>query len=87
MAGMAQKIETKLRSSFDPIVLELQDVSESHRGHAGFEDGGESHWELVIAADGLTSATFAIGFTAACPAFATSEETTRASGGWRLLGR
>ena len=54
MAGMAENIETKLRSAFNPSLLELQDVSESHRGHAGFQEGGESHWELVIAADALT---------------------------------
>jgi BolA protein len=32
-------------------VLEVVDDSESHRGHAGFQEGGESHFNVVIEAD------------------------------------
>jgi len=32
-----------------PTVLEVIDESESHRGHAGYRDGGESHFRIRIA--------------------------------------
>ncbi|WP_147124483.1 BolA family protein [Shimia ponticola] len=48
--GMVQKIEEKLREAFDPTELSVVDDSESHRGHAGYQDGGESHFQVVIEA-------------------------------------
>ena len=32
-----------------PLRLEVIDESESHRGHAGFREGGESHFRVRIA--------------------------------------
>jgi BolA protein len=43
-----EKIRTKLEEAFSPRVLEVVDDSESHRGHAGFQEGGESHFNVVI---------------------------------------
>jgi len=43
-----QKIEARLRDAFDPKVLEVVDESEAHRGHAGYQEGGESHYRVVI---------------------------------------
>lgn len=43
-----QEIETRLRAAFDPRELEVVDDSESHRGHAGFQEGGESHFNVRI---------------------------------------
>ncbi|MGR3495084.1 BolA family protein [Citreimonas sp.] len=43
-----QKIETRLREAFEPRELSVIDDSESHRGHAGFQEGGESHFHVVI---------------------------------------
>jgi BolA protein len=43
-----EKIETRLREAFAPRVLEVVDDSESHRGHAGFREGGESHFNVTI---------------------------------------
>jgi BolA protein len=43
-----QEIETRLREAFDPQELLVRDDSESHRGHAGFQVGGESHYHVVI---------------------------------------
>jgi BolA protein len=31
-----------------PIRLEIEDESERHRGHAGWREGGETHWRIVI---------------------------------------
>jgi BolA protein len=39
-----------LREAFDPQELEVSDVSEAHRGHSGFQEGGESHFEVRITA-------------------------------------
>ena len=46
--GVAQEIEAKLQAAFDPSELVVVDDSESHRGHAGYQDGGESHWIVKI---------------------------------------
>lgn len=45
------EIEARLRAAFNPARLEVIDDSESHRGHAGFQEGGESHFQVVIAAE------------------------------------
>ena len=45
-----QEIERKLQEAFSPRELEVADVSESHRGHAGFQEGGESHFDVRIRA-------------------------------------
>lgn len=34
-----------------PRRIDLVDDSERHRGHAGYREGGGTHWRLVIVAD------------------------------------
>jgi BolA protein len=46
-----EKIRVKLEEAFSPRVLEVIDDSESHRGHSGYREGGESHFNVVIEAD------------------------------------
>ena len=46
--GIAIEIESRLRASFDIQSLDIINESEKHRGHAGYQDGGESHWHIVI---------------------------------------
>jgi BolA protein len=46
-----EQIETRLRDALSPRELTVQDDSESHRGHAGFQDGGESHFHVIIRSD------------------------------------
>lgn len=48
MMTRAQKIEAALRAEFDPRVLEVVDDSEAHRGHSGFQEGGESHFNVRV---------------------------------------
>jgi BolA protein len=43
-----EKIETRLREAFAPRVLSVVDESERHRGHAGYQEGGESHFRVTI---------------------------------------
>ena len=45
-----QEIEDPLRKAFAPHALEVIDDTESHRGHAGFTDGVESHFNVMIRA-------------------------------------
>ena len=47
----AEEIRRKLSEAFTPRELEVVDDSESHRGHAGFQEGGESHFNVRIRAE------------------------------------
>ena len=49
--GVAAEIEQRLRAKFDVQALEVVDESEDHRGHAGYRDGGESHFRVTIRAE------------------------------------
>ena len=51
---MANEMEARLRAALDPAALEITDDSESHRGHAGHDGSGESHFTVA-----LTAAAFA----------------------------
>lgn len=44
-----ETIVAKLSAEFAPSHLEVIDESESHRGHAGWHDGGETHFRVKIA--------------------------------------
>lgn len=50
MSKMAAKIETRLKDAFTVAQIHVADVSEAHRGHAGHREGGESHFEVKLAA-------------------------------------
>jgi BolA protein len=43
---VTEKMTEKLKNAFEPLSFELIDDSESHRGHGGWRDGGESHFRL-----------------------------------------
>lgn len=43
-----QEIEQALEKAFAPSELEVVDDSESHRGHGGYQEGGESHYNVRI---------------------------------------
>jgi len=45
--NLAPEIRRRLQS-LDPVELELVDESERHRGHAGYSEGGNTHWRLAI---------------------------------------
>jgi len=48
---VSDEIEAKLRAAFEPRELSVVDESEKHRGHAGYQEGGQSHFQVVIAAE------------------------------------
>lgn len=47
------EIYERLSAAFTPRELDVVDDSESHRGHAGFQEGGESHFNVRIRAQGF----------------------------------
>jgi BolA protein len=34
--------------ALEPLELEVVDESEGHRGHAGYREGGNTHWRVAI---------------------------------------
>jgi len=47
---VAAEIETRLRAALNPERLAVIDDSEKHRGHAGHDGSGESHFTVEIVA-------------------------------------
>lgn len=45
---MAERIERKLTAAFAPARLEIRDDSHKHAGHAGWREGGETHFHVTI---------------------------------------
>lgn len=45
---VAEEIEANLRAAFSVELLEIEDESEKHRGHAGYQEGGQSHFRVRI---------------------------------------
>lgn len=46
--SIAEEMRSRLQDAFEPSHLEIIDDSESHRGHAGFREGGETHFKVAI---------------------------------------
>jgi BolA family transcriptional regulator, general stress-responsive regulator len=47
------EMETRLRAAFSVKELEIEDESESHRGHAGWREGGQTHFHIRLVAPEL----------------------------------
>lgn len=45
---ISKSIKVKLKNRFLPHLLKIEDVSEMHRGHSGFKEGGETHFIIYI---------------------------------------
>ena len=50
---IAGQIADRLTTDLSPSLLKIEDVSWQHAGHAGAPDGGQSHFNLEIAAPAL----------------------------------
>lgn len=50
---MQDRIKAKLEAEFAPEVLEVLDESEAHRGHAGYREGGQTHFRVRMRAPAL----------------------------------
>jgi BolA protein len=47
--SMTDTIHARLTDKFSPLHLEVIDESQSHHGHAGWREGGETHFRVRIA--------------------------------------
>ena len=52
-ADIKEQIRSRL-AALEPVQLELEDESERHRGHAGYQAGGNTHWRLTIVSPRFT---------------------------------
>jgi BolA family transcriptional regulator, general stress-responsive regulator len=48
MSVYAERIRAKLSAEFAPVVLDIEDESSRHAGHAGAAPGGETHFRVRI---------------------------------------
>lgn len=44
----AERIEQKLTDALQPQQLEIADDSHKHHGHAGWREGGETHFRVLV---------------------------------------
>ncbi|MEO7277115.1 MAG: BolA family protein [Sphingomicrobium sp.] len=51
---VATEMLKRLHSALSPTSIDLEDDSESHRGHGGHNPQGESHFNLHIESDAFT---------------------------------
>ena len=48
---MTDTIAAKLKSGLNPSFIEVKDVSHHHDGHAGWREGGETHFHVILKAE------------------------------------
>ena len=53
-APIAAEMLKRLKAALTPTAIELIDDSEAHRGHAGHDERGESHFKLTIESSAFT---------------------------------
>ncbi|MEK9849345.1 MAG: BolA family protein [Candidatus Puniceispirillum sp.] len=46
----AETITQKLVTAFQPTEIDVQDVSHQHAGHAGWREGGGTHFDITMRA-------------------------------------
>ena len=44
----SEEIRRRLQEAFAPAALDVVDESEAHRGHAGYQEGGQSHFRVRL---------------------------------------
>jgi BolA protein len=49
--SLREVIISILTKELTPIYLEVTDFSQRHKGHAGYRDGGETHFDVVVVSD------------------------------------
>jgi BolA protein len=54
--SLAPEIRQRLQA-LQPTELEVVDESERHRGHAGYREGGNTHWQVTIVSPRFTGAS------------------------------
>ncbi|WP_420346449.1 BolA family protein [Pelagibius sp.] len=49
--AVAETIERKLTAALEPQRLRIVDDSEKHKGHAGYREGGETHFRVEVVSE------------------------------------
>lgn len=49
--SLRERIISILTKELTPIYINVVDFSEKHRGHAGYGEKGESHFDVVVVSD------------------------------------
>jgi BolA protein len=57
MGKVATAIDSKLRAAFEPLRLAIEDESSKHHGHAGWREGGETHFRVEIVSQAFEGKT------------------------------
>lgn len=57
MGKVATAIDNKLRAAFVPVRLVIEDESSKHHGHAGWREGGETHFRVEIVSSAFEGKT------------------------------
>lgn len=52
-----KRIQRSVEQAFAPEALEVEDESERHHGHAGWREGGETHFRLRIVSEAFAGKT------------------------------
>ncbi len=55
--GYSVELETELRRTFSPVLLEVINESHLHAGHGHHDGTGESHLRIKIVSDAFTAMT------------------------------
>lgn len=50
MSKVREDIVARLTAAFRPVSLDVDDESHLHQGHAGWREGGETHFRVAIRA-------------------------------------
>lgn len=45
---VADRIRARLMDALTPVSLDIVDESHKHKGHAGYREGGESHFHVTV---------------------------------------
>ncbi len=51
------RIAAALNEALRPVSLEVVDESAAHHGHAGWRDGGETHYRVAVTAEAFRGKT------------------------------
>ena len=52
--SLREVIISILTKELTPIYLEVTDFSERHKGHSGYREGGETHFDVVIVSNAFS---------------------------------
>ncbi len=55
LMNIKSQIQTKLLRALQPIILEIEDQSHRHQGHAGWRETGETHFHIKLASSKFVS--------------------------------